>query len=176
MFSFSFFLPVDAFFSSPDKTPGPDPRIRIVIHPPDHVIVPYNSSVFLNCVANYTAYQYVDDDYMEDSYAPYMEDNVDTFNEPQAEALHKTNDDDDDDRNECQSDVLYQWYRNDQPIKRNDTNFQTFCNGTIKIVHSSWTTAIYRCMANTRETEIGAVLSKSSDVQAAGLYFYFFFI
>lgn len=76
----------------------------------------------------------------------------------------KTNDD-----NGCKSEVLYQWLRNGQPIdKKNDSNFKFFCNGTIKITHSSMATAIYRCTARTRQPDIGIVLSKSSNVQAAG--------
>lgn len=114
--------------------------------------------------------QYSDDDYIEDDYLPYMEEEVALIaqnDEPakQIDDSSKTNDDD----NGCHSEVLYEWLRNGQPInKKNDSDFQMFCNGTIKITHSPKATAIYRCLANTRQPEIGTVLSKSSNVQAAG--------
>lgn len=149
----------------PDKTPGPDPRIRIVIHPPDHVIVPSNSSIWLHCSANYTAYP-MDDIYADDDYIPYTGNTFGEDYEQNDEPIEEVKIKND----ECQSsEVLYQWLRNGQPIQ-NDSNFQIFCNGTIKITHSPLATAIYRCNATTRQPEIGAVLSKSSDVQAAGLY------
>lgn len=169
MFSFVPFRIVDAFFSSPDNKPGPDPRIKIVFHPPENVIIPINGFAFLHCTANYTAVQLPDDDYIEDDYLPYMGDEDALFeqNDEPIKEIHDSSMANDD--NGCDSEVLYQWFRNDQPIDmKNDSNFQFFCNGTIKIIHSPMATAIYRCSARTTQPEIGTVLSKSSNVQAAG--------
>lgn len=159
-----------AFFSSPDNKPGPDPRIKFVLHPSENVIIPIDGFLFLHCMANYSAVQLSDDDYIEDDYLPYIMGDEATLSEQNDETVKeidgssKTNDD-----NACESEVLYQWFRNGHPIdKKNDTNFQFFCNGTIKITHSPMATAIYRCAASTRQPEIGTILSKSSNVQAAG--------
>lgn len=170
MFPFFPFRIVDAFFSPPDNKPGPDPRLKIVLHPLENAIIPINGAIFLHCTANYSAVHLSDDDYIDDDYGPYIMGDEAALSEQNDEPIQeiddpsKTNYD-----NGCESEVLYQWLQNGQQIdKKNDSNFHFFCNGTIKISHSSIATAIYRCSARTRQPEIGIVLSKSSNVQAAG--------
>lgn len=69
----------------------------------------------------------------------------------------------------CQQEVQYQWMRNGKPINDPNNSFtQTFCNGTIKIIHSTMATATYRCVASTTKPDIGAIVSKASHVKAAG--------
>lgn len=106
---------------------------------------------------------------MDDDYATYMGDNIEQNDAPAPPTNHDDLPNNKNDENDCQSDIFYKWFRNGEAIsKTNDSNFEIFCNGSIKIKHSSMATAIYRCLASTKYSEIGAILSKSSNVQAAG--------
>lgn len=165
---------VNGFISpSQDKTPAPDPQIKIVIHPPNNVIISSNSSILLACSAEYTDNK-EDWLYMDDDGALLIGDNIEEL------TSSEQNDDSDmhQDQNHsskhdispCQSDtVLYQWLHNDELINTNSSLiYQTFCNGTLKIAHSSAAIGMYRCIASTRKPDVGAVSSKSSNVQIAG--------
>lgn len=165
---FSIFFTANAFLSlGQDKTKGPDPLIQIVVHPEEHVIIPIHSFAFLHCEAKYTP---EDDQYTNDEPGfalPNLED-YEQNDSPTGDWSQPTS-------NEavtlnlCQQEVQYQWLQNEKPLNgANHSVVETFCNGTIKIKHSSAATGIYRCVANTTQSEVGAVVSKASNVRAAG--------
>lgn len=163
---------MNAFLSSGQGTKGSDPRIKLVIHPKEHVIIPLRSFVLLHCEANFT--DYPDYEYENDDMNAYFPNDGDfTQNdEPISDSSQQYSG-----SNEgatmhlCSQDVQYQWLRNEHPIGDKTHAFiQTFCNGTIKIAHSAAATAIYRCVASTKKPEIGAVISKASHVKAAGKF------
>lgn len=140
--------------SGQEKTKGPDPLIRFVTQPKQHVIIPSGSFVLLHCEANFTdypAYEYENDDTMLPSEDDFMQNDGPIL---------------------CAQDVQYQWLQNDKPIESNSTSIQIFCNGTIQIKHSPMATAIYRCVASTTRPEVGAVISKASSVKAAGIIYH----
>lgn len=140
--------------SGQEKTKGPDPLIRFVTQPKQHVIIPSGSFVLLHCEANFTdypAYEYESDDVLLPSEDDFMQNDGPIL---------------------CAQDVQYQWLRNDKPIESNSTSIQIFCNGTIQIKHSPMATAIYRCVASTTRPEVGAVISKASSVKAAGIIYH----
>lgn len=156
--------------SSGPGVKGPDPLIKLVIQPQEHVIIPIHSFILLHCEANstdYTEYEYENDD--THAYHASLPDEGD----------YMQNDEPNDDSHQqsregtasylCQQEVQYQWIRNGKPINDPNNAFtQTFCNGTIKIIHSPMATATYRCVASTINPEIGAIVSKASHVKAAG--------
>lgn len=156
-----FFITVNGFMTSgQEKTKGPDPLIRFVTQPKQHVIIPSGSFVLLHCEANFTdypAYEYESDDAMLPSEDDFMQNDGPLHQQPSVPIL-------------CAQDVQYQWLRNEKPIESNSTSIQIFCNGTIQIKHSPLATAIYRCVASTTRPEVGAVISKASNVKAAGTY------
>lgn len=144
--------------------------IKLVVHPQEHVIIPIHSFALLHCEANYTDYPVVYDYEADEAYFP-------------NEGDFMQNDEPNDDSNQqltiagsegsatnlCQQEVQYQWLYNDRPIIDSNATFtQTFCNGTIKIKHSTLASGTYRCVARTTKPEIGAVVSKASHVTAAG--------
>lgn len=138
----------------------------MAIQPKEHVIIPSRSFVLLHCVANFT--DYPDYDYENDDMNVVFPSDGDFMQNDEA-----TSDVSDSIEsivtNVCQQEVQYQWLRNGQPINgTNPTFIETFCNGTIKITHSLMATAIYRCVASTTKSDIGAVVSRASNVRAAG--------
>lgn len=75
-----------------------------------------------------------------------------------------------------QSNVIYQWLRNDESItKTTSGNYSIFPNGTLLIPYSSKAEANYRCLASTTFQDVGSVLSKSCNVQEAGTYLFYIF-
>lgn len=166
VFFFSSVIAVNAFLSSGQGTKGPDPRIKLVIHPKQHVIIPSRSFVLLHCEANFT--DYPEYDYENDDMNAYFPNDGDFMqnDEPISDKSAKI----EATTNLCPQEVQYQWLRDGQRISNatNTTFIQTFCNGTIKIKHSPLATAIYRCVAGTTKQDIGEVVSKASHVQAAG--------
>lgn len=159
---------MNAFFSSGQGTKGPDPRIKLDVQPKEHVIIPSRSFVLLHCVANFT--DYPDYDYENDDGNALFPSDRDFMqnDEPIPDVSQSI---DDIETNSCQQEVQYQWLRNGQPINGTNATFtETFCNGTIKITHSPMATAIYRCVASTTKSDIGVVVSKASNVRAAGKF------
>lgn len=149
--------------SGQDKTKGPDPLIKLVTHPKAHVIIPSGSFVLLHCEANYT--DDLEYDYENDDGHAYLPSEDDLVQNDDPNPIHETSTV----ASLCaHQDVQYQWLRNDKPIDANGSFIQTFCNGTIQIKHSSIATGIYRCVASTTKPDIGAVVSKASNVKAAG--------
>lgn len=157
---------MNGFLSSAQGTKGSDPLIKLVIHPQEHVIVPIRSFVLLHCEANFTDYpdyDYENDD--GDAYRIELSNDGDFMqNDAPNDYSHQQSSE-----NLCQQEVQYQWLRNDKPINDPNNLFtQTFCNGTIKIMHSTMATGTYRCVSSTTKPEVGAVVSKASHVKAAG--------
>lgn len=165
---------VNAFMSAAqaqgDK--GKDPLIKLVIHPQEHVIIPEHSYAFLHCAANYTVQPV--DDYENDEPMVFPDDEDFQLNDAPSDALSRQNSGSNEAKveNQCSQDVQYQWQRDGKPIYADSESsvIQTFCNGTIKIKHSSMATGIYRCVASTTSSVDGAVISKASHVQAAGKF------
>lgn len=169
MFCFCIYIVGNAFLSSGQGTKGPDPRIRIIVHPNEHAIIPVGSFVLLHCEANSTDNSYQNDerDYENDEPFPLFPDESD-FRD-----IHKSNDQsiqkEDTAGTNCRQEVQYEWLRNDKLIDGPSGSYvETFCNGTIKITHSPTVTGIYRCVAKTKNPDIGAIISKASTVEIAG--------
>lgn len=161
----------NAFLSSGQGKIGPEPLIKFVVQPKEHVIVPIRSFVLLHCEANFT--DYPDYEYENDDPYTFPSDTDYMINDEPNDGLHQQLIDSKDSTttDSCQQDVQYQWQRNDKPITVKNTSFiKTFCNGTIKIMHSSMATAIYRCVASTKNSEVGAIISKAAHVKAAGKF------
>lgn len=161
---------MNAFLSSGQGTKGPDPRIKLIIHPKEHVIIAPRSFVLLHCEANFT--DYPDYEYENDDMNAYFPSDGDFMqnDEPISDASQQyVGNNEGTATHLCPQEVQYQWLRNDHPIGDKAQSFiQTFCNGTIKIAHSAVATGIYRCVASTTKPEIGAVISKASHVKVAG--------
>lgn len=165
---FFFFCVANAFLSSgqgQDKGKGPDPLIKLVVHPQEHVIIPLYSFAVLHCTANLTAYP--EYDYENDEpMMPNLEDleqsdgPIDAISASSESFIN----------NLCpQQEIQYQWTRNEHPISIETDKFvQIFCNGSIKIQHSPMAAGIYRCIANTTRPDVGAIISKASKVKTAG--------
>ncbi|XP_031623954.1 uncharacterized protein LOC116341177 [Contarinia nasturtii] len=159
----------NAFLSSGQGVKGPDPQIRLVVHPNKHVIIPVGSFVLLHCEANFTDNSTPNDESDYENDEPFFPDESDFIQNDEA-SDYSNHQEENTATNVCQQEVQYQWLRDDRPI--NDTlssYIQTFCNGTIKIAHSTIATAIYRCVAKTTKPDIGAIISKASKVETAVL-------
>lgn len=169
-FSFFFSFVANAFPSSGQESKGPDPLIKLVVHPQEHVIVPVRSFVLLHCEANFTDYPELD--YENDDMNAYFPNEGDYMqNDEPNDDLHQQSIDSREGTttNWCQQEVQYEWLRNGIAINDPNNSFtQTFCNGSIKIIHSANATATYRCVASTTKPDVGAVVSKASHVKAAG--------
>lgn len=173
----SFIFVVNAFFASGrDKEKGPDPRINVLVHPQPNVIIPVGSFAWLHCSANSTIveadYDYANDDPSalndwqfpsEDDYqqsdGPNSVDSVVSRNDYSAFA--------------CKQEVQYQWYHDGEQIDTMDESIaQTFCNGSIKIKYSTAAEGVYRCLAETTQADVGAVVSKAATVKLAGMFYF----
>lgn len=165
-----YFIAVNAFLASPQGAKGPDPLIKLVVQPKEHVIIPIHSFILLHCEANFTDNK--KSDYENDDTHAYFPDEGDYMqnDEPNDDSNQQSIDSIEDTPSYlCQQEVQYQWMRNGKPINDpNNSYTQIFCNGTIKIIHSTMATATYRCVASTTEPDIGAVVSKASHVKVAG--------
>lgn len=159
----------DAFPSGQDNSKSPDPLIRLVTHPKEHVVIPINSYGLLHCEANFTDpippdYTYENDD----AYLPNDDDFLQN-DEPIDNSESLQNDHKEVTTRLCAQEVQYQWLRNGELINRENTSYiEVFCNGTIRIKHAPMATAEYRCVASTTKLDVGAVISKVSKVQTAG--------
>lgn len=177
MFSICFaFLPlVDAFFASGrDKEKGPDPKINLLVHPQPNVIIPVDSFAWLHCSANSSIVE-VDYDYANDDPSA-----ISDWQFP-SEADYQQSDGPNSvdtviSRNDysgfaCKQEVQYRWFHNDEPIDAVDESItQTFCNGSIRIKYSAGVEGVYRCLAETTHSDVGAVVSKAATVKLAGMY------
>lgn len=181
MFNVSIFLVLffplcvaNAFLSSgQDKGKAPEPLIKLVVHPQEHVIIPNHSYAFLHCGANYTGKP--DDDYENDDpfTNEYLADDTDfEQNDSPTDdlSLQSSGSNEAAAKNRCPQEIQYQWLRNGEPISgdSNSSFIQTFCNGTIKIKHTPMAAGTYRCVASTTQAGDGALISKASNVKAAG--------
>lgn len=175
--SLSFSFVVDAFFApGRDKEKGPEPKIDILVHPQPNVIIPVGSFAWLHCTANSSIvdvdYDYANDDpsAISDWQFP-SEDDYQQSDGPNSVDTEIP-------RNDysafaCKQEVQYQWFHNDEPIDTmDDTITQTFCNGSIKINYSTAAEGVYRCLAETTQSDVGAVVSKAATVKLAGMYYF----
>ncbi|XP_055300120.1 uncharacterized protein LOC129567349 [Sitodiplosis mosellana] len=160
-------LSANGFLSSGQGTKGPDPLIKLVVHPQEHVIIPIHSFAVLHCEANFTdypEYDYEADEAYFPSEGDYMQ-NDEPNHDSHQQIIASS---DGSATNLCQQEVQYQWLHNGRQIIDSNSSFtQIFCNGTIKIRHSTMATGTYRCVASTTKPEVGAVVSKASHVRAA---------
>lgn len=168
---------MDAFLSTGsgrDKEKGPEPKINLIVHPQQNVIIPVDSFAWLHCVANFTTldseYDYMNDDPLTMGEFQFLAPSDDDFLQ---------NDSPNDDSNvssndfsayKCKQELQYQWFRNGNAIAMDESFAETFCNGTIKIKYSPMAEGVYRCLAKTTKSEDGAIVSKAATVKMAGTY------
>lgn len=165
---------MNAFLSgSGIKEKGPDPKIYLIVHPQQNVIIPVDSVVWLHCVANFTIiepdYDYANDDpsAMGDFQFPSPED----FQQSDSPSDDSMASHDDFSAYSCKQQVQYQWFHNGKPLDTADSSIaETFCNGSIQLKYSAKAEGIYRCAAETIQSDVGAVVSKASTVKLAGMY------
>lgn len=158
-----------------DKEKGPDPKINLIVHPQQNVIIPVNSFAWLHCAANFTSpeseYDYANDDpsALNDWQFPSEDDYQQSDGPNSVDSVVVTSNDFSEYL--CKQEVQYQWFHNGEPIDTMDNSMaETFCNGTIKIKHSPRAEGSYRCLAKTTQPDVGAVVSKAATVKVAGLY------
>lgn len=167
---------MDAFLSGSgrDKEKGPDPKINLTVHPQQNVIIPVDSSAWLHCVANFTSpdseYDYVNDDPLAMSEFQFLAPNEDDFQQSDSPNDDSAVSGNDFSAYSCKQEVQYQWFHNGQAIAVDSSIAQTFCNGTIKIKYSSSAEGVYRCLAETTQSEVGAVVSRAATVKLSGMY------
>lgn len=175
-FFLSFFmLAVDAQFGSArEKEKGPDPKLSLVVQPQPNVIIPLDSFAWLHCSASTLEpdHDYANDDpnaLMDDWQFPTADDyeQSDSPNSVDSEASIS-----DYSGFSCKQEVQYQWLRNGEPIDSVDDSItETFCNGSIKIKYSTAAEGVYRCFAETTQSDDGAIVSKAATVKLAGMYY-----
>lgn len=176
IFFSSYLFVVDAFFGTGrDKEKGPDPKINLLVHPQPNVIIPVDSFAWLHCWANSSIadvdYDYANDDpsAISDWQFPSEDDYQQSDGPNSVDTVISRNDYS---GFACKQEVQYQWYHNGEPIDATDeSTTETFCNGSIKIKYSTAAEGVYRCFAETTQSDVGAVVSKAATVKLAGMYY-----